>query len=222
MTRVLHVDDEPDIREVVTIALGLDPDFTVQSCASGGDAVMAAAEWLPDVILLDVMMPGMDGPATLSRLRESTETAGIPVVFMTARAQAHELQHFVSLGAEGVISKPFDPMELATSVRQHMQFSPAKFAERRENFIRRAKIDAQALADERADLADPAQATSALRAIQAIAHALAAGAGIVGVTEVGNAAQAVERSADATLRNENSRAAVEDTLDVLGAAIGRL
>ena len=113
--RVLHVDDEPDIREVVELSLGLDPDLTVRSCGSGGDGLAAAAAWAPDLILLDVMMPMMDGPTTLTHLRQNPRTADIPVVFMTARAQPRELEHFVSLGAEGVIAKPFDPMTLAAA-----------------------------------------------------------------------------------------------------------
>jgi CheY-like chemotaxis protein len=115
--RVLHVDDEPDIREVVELSLGLDPAISVRSCASGTEALAMAADWSPDMILCDVMMPGMDGPATLARLKECPQTVSTPVVFMTARAQTRELEHFKSLGAFGVICKPFDPMTLASSVR---------------------------------------------------------------------------------------------------------
>lgn len=104
--RVLHIDDESDIREVVEMSLNLDPEFAVRGCASGKDGLAAAAEWRPDLILLDVMMPDMDGPTTLEHLRENPQTANIPVVFMTARVQTHELAHFKSLGAVGVISKP--------------------------------------------------------------------------------------------------------------------
>ncbi len=78
---------------------------------------MAAAAWEPDVILMDVMMPVMDGPQTLTHLRADARTAKIPVVFMTARAQTREVEHFLSLGAAGVIAKPFDPMTLADAVR---------------------------------------------------------------------------------------------------------
>ena len=85
--RVLHIDDEPDIREVVELSLGLDPAFSVRSCASGSDALATVADWSPDIILCDVMMPVMDGPATLLRLRECPQTVNTPVVFMTARAQ---------------------------------------------------------------------------------------------------------------------------------------
>ncbi|MEJ2377928.1 MAG: response regulator [Pseudolabrys sp.] len=115
--RVLHVEDEPDIREVVKIALDLDPDMNVESCESGPDALVQAADWLPDLILMDAVMPGMDGLEMLERLRQNARTAGIPVVFMTARAQDSEVARFVSLGAAGVIAKPFDPLTLAQSVR---------------------------------------------------------------------------------------------------------
>jgi CheY-like chemotaxis protein len=122
--RVLEIDDEPDILEIVAASLGLDPEFEVRGCGSGASGLAAAAEWRPNLILLDVMMPEMDGPTTLKRLRENPQTADIPVVFMTARVQTQELVHFKSLGAAGVISKPFDPMTLAASVRSYMQ--PAK------------------------------------------------------------------------------------------------
>ena len=118
--RLLHVEDEPDIRELVQISLALDPAVDVKSCASGLDALAVAADWKPNIILMDVMMPVMDGAQTLSRLRENAGTAGIPVIFMTARAQTNEIEHFLSLGAAGVIAKPFDPMTLAASVRAYL------------------------------------------------------------------------------------------------------
>jgi CheY-like chemotaxis protein len=118
--RVLHVDDEPDIREVAEISLGLDPGLVLRSCESGAQALAVAAEWHPDIIVLDVMMPAMDGPATLAKLRENRATSAIPVIFMTARAQSREVDRFRALGAIGVIAKPFDPMTLAASVRNFL------------------------------------------------------------------------------------------------------
>jgi CheY-like chemotaxis protein len=120
MYRLLHVEDEPDIREVVEISLALDPGITLMSCASGADALVTAADWEPDVILMDVMMPVMDGPQTLTYLRQDTRTANIPVVFMTARAQNREVERFLALGAAGVIAKPFDPITLAAAVRAYL------------------------------------------------------------------------------------------------------
>jgi CheY-like chemotaxis protein len=111
------VEDEADIREVVKLSLALDPDLIVKSCNTGPDALTEALRWRPNVILMDVVMPVMDGPELLVQLRKGEDTAGIPVVFMTARAQAEEVEHFLSLGAAGVIAKPFDPLTLAASLR---------------------------------------------------------------------------------------------------------
>jgi CheY-like chemotaxis protein len=118
--RILHVEDEPDIRDVVQLSLALDPQIEVMSYGSAAEALAAAADWRPDGILTDVVMPVMDGPQLLLRLRVSAHTAQIPVIFMTARAQTDEVEHFLSLGAAGVISKPFDPMTLAASVRSYL------------------------------------------------------------------------------------------------------
>ena len=123
--RVLHIDDEPDILDIVSISLGLDPEIALRCCNSGVDGLAAAVKWQPDLILLDVMMPVMDGPTTLEHLRENPRTADTPVVFMTARAQTREVDHLKSLGAAGVISKPFDPMRLAPLVRSYMQRATA-------------------------------------------------------------------------------------------------
>ncbi len=114
---VLYVDDEPDIREIVALALGIDGTLAVRTCHSGAAAIEAALERLPDLVLLDVMMPDLDGPATLARFRAEPSLANVPVVFVTAKTMPGELQRFTSLGAAGVISKPFDPMRLLEQVR---------------------------------------------------------------------------------------------------------
>lgn len=120
MTRILYVDDEADIREVAQMALELDPEMDVRTCPSGADGIEHAIAWRPDLILLDVMMPGMDGPTVFSQLKERPETSDIPVVFITARTQAHEVAGFLELGARGVLAKPFDPMTLAAQVKAFM------------------------------------------------------------------------------------------------------
>ena len=115
---VLHVDDEPDIREVAGMALDLDPDVALTSVDSGQAALdVLKAGLRPDIVLLDVMMPVMDGPSTLERLRTIDGLEATPVIFMTARVQTAEQQRYLSLGAIGVITKPFDPMTLAGEVR---------------------------------------------------------------------------------------------------------
>jgi CheY-like chemotaxis protein len=118
--RILYVDDEPDIRTVAGMSLQLHPDFDVQECASGALALQIARDWQPDVVLLDVMMPEMDGPMTRAALRDDPATADIPVVFVTARTQPSELARLLALGVTGVIAKPFDPMSLAKQVTELM------------------------------------------------------------------------------------------------------
>jgi DNA-binding response OmpR family regulator len=116
LERVLYVEDDPDIRAVGAFALGLG-GITVKSCASGDEAVAAATTFGPQLILLDVMMPGMDGPATLVALRGLDATAATPVVFMTAKVQPTQVAVYREMGAVEVIPKPFDPMTLAADLR---------------------------------------------------------------------------------------------------------
>ena len=116
LQRITYVEDEPDIRTIAELALTRIGGFTLQVCKSGQEAIARAPGFLPHLILLDVMMPGIDGLETLSRLRVQEETAATPVIFMTAKAQRHETEHYKSLGAIGVIPKPFDPLELPTTI----------------------------------------------------------------------------------------------------------
>lgn len=115
--RILYVDDEPDIREIAQLALGLDPAFDVRTAASGREALELMDDWVPNAALLDVMMPSLDGPTVLQQMRLSGNLATVPVIFVTARAQRSELQNFATLDACGVIAKPFDPITLAAQVR---------------------------------------------------------------------------------------------------------
>lgn len=120
MFRVLYVDDDPDIREIAQMSLELDPEFEVRTGASGRDCLAIAAEWLPHLVLLDVMMPEMDGPETLQRMKADPALCETPVVFITARAQTHEVQCLLALGAQGLIAKPFDPTTLAEAARRYL------------------------------------------------------------------------------------------------------
>jgi CheY-like chemotaxis protein len=113
---ILYVDDEPDIREVVGLSLGLVAGLTIRTCDSGERALELLPQWQPDLILLDVMMPRLDGPTTLQRLRADPKLSRIPVVFMTAKAMPQEVERFKQLGAVAVIAKPFDPMRLGQQV----------------------------------------------------------------------------------------------------------
>lgn len=117
LQRILYVEDEPDIQAVAKLALEMVGGFTVKVCSSGEEALREAVAFAPDMILLDVMMPGIDGPTTLKALRELPSLAGLPVAFMTAKVQPAEVAHYKTLGARDVIAKPFDPMTLASQVR---------------------------------------------------------------------------------------------------------
>lgn len=112
LQRILCVEDELDIRKVVRLSLERVGGFTVCLCASGSEALMEAPAFGPDLILLDVMMPEMDGPTTLAALRRVDGLANTPVIFMTAKAQTHEVKRYRALGAVDVIAKPFQPMKL--------------------------------------------------------------------------------------------------------------
>lgn len=118
LNRILYVEDEPDIRLIAQMALEAVGGFTVTVCASGPEALRAAAASRADLLLLDVMMPGMDGPSTLKALRELPATADTPVIFMTAKVQAAEVAAYKALGAIDVIPKPFDPMELSAQIQR--------------------------------------------------------------------------------------------------------
>jgi CheY-like chemotaxis protein len=210
--RILHVDDEPDIREIVDMSLGLNAEFEVRACASGVDAIAMAAEWSPFLILLDVMMPGMDGPTTLTHLRKDPRTADIPVLFMTARAQEREVQQLIALGAQGVISKPFDPMTLAFSVRSHLQ--AIRLESLRAVFVQRIKGDAALLAACRSSLGTKANPAT-VGQIKKIAHGLAGAAGLFGFDQISSDAAAVEDAVTAGLGGDGNPSELTRALDRL-------
>ncbi len=117
LKRILHVEDDRSIQAVARLALETLGGFEVLSCLSGQEALDQVLGFKPDFILLDVMMPGMDGPATLGKLRELVDIEQVPVAFMTAKVQPQEIEQYRQLGAREVIVKPFDPMTLAAQVR---------------------------------------------------------------------------------------------------------
>jgi len=116
LRHVLYVDDEPDIRLVASMALELDPELRVDTADSGEQALALLPSLKPDLVILDVMMPGLDGPTTLARMRADPVLRSIPVLFMTAKAMPEEQARFLQMGVAGVIPKPFDPMRLAGQV----------------------------------------------------------------------------------------------------------
>ena len=116
--KVMIVDDDEDIRLVCELAARRIGHWDVVVAATGGEALESARSEQPDVILLDVMMPEMDGPTTLARLQGEPATAGIPVIFLTAKAQKQEVERYLQLGAIGVIVKPFEVETFAEDIRR--------------------------------------------------------------------------------------------------------
>jgi CheY-like chemotaxis protein len=114
--KVLIIDDDPDIREVTQLCLEVCRNWQILTATSGKEGIAIAIAEQPDSILLDVMMPGLDGFATLRILQQHPKTQHIPVIFLTARVQAQERQRYENLGIHLVLSKPFDPLVLADAI----------------------------------------------------------------------------------------------------------
>jgi DNA-binding response OmpR family regulator len=117
LKKILYVEDEKDIQTIAELALKDVGGFTLEVCSSGAEAIAKCSNFKPDLILLDIMMPEMDGPTTLKKLRETADCAKTPVVFMSAKTQVTEVEEFLKLGATDFISKPFDPMTLSDQLQ---------------------------------------------------------------------------------------------------------
>lgn len=116
LKRIAYVEDEQDIQTVAKLALEMVGGYEVEILSSGHEAMIRLPQLKPQLVLMDVMMPGMDGPSTLRAMRENPALVDLPVIFMTAKAQMMEVQELKALGALDVITKPFDPMDLANKV----------------------------------------------------------------------------------------------------------
>jgi CheY-like chemotaxis protein len=114
--RILIIDDEDDIREIAAMSLETVAGWEVMVANSGAQGLTRAAMYKPDAILLDVMMPGMDGPTTFRELQKNPATAKIPVLFLTAKVQATDRARFAGLGIQAVLVKPFDPLTLSVQI----------------------------------------------------------------------------------------------------------
>ncbi len=123
MRRILIIDDEDDIREVAALSLETIAGWDVVTANSGAQGLARAIEHQPDAVLLDVMMPGMDGPTTFRELRKNPATYRIPVVLLTAKVQSNDQKRFADLGVEAVLLKPFDPLTLAAQIAEALGWS---------------------------------------------------------------------------------------------------
>lgn len=118
LQNILYVEDDADIRQVTLLALELIGGLSVKACASGAEAGAADNDFRPDLLLLDVMMPEMDGPTTLAHLRRDQRFSAVPAMFFTAKVRPEEVARLQELGAIGVIGKPFDPQTLVEELRR--------------------------------------------------------------------------------------------------------
>jgi CheY-like chemotaxis protein len=118
MHRVLIIDDEDDIREVAALSLEATASWTISTACSGREGIATAARDQPEAILMDVMMPEMDGPTTFKQLQANPSTAGIPVILLTAKVQGVDQRRFAGLGVAAVLFKPFDPLTLAAQISE--------------------------------------------------------------------------------------------------------
>jgi len=201
---ILLVDDEPDIRTIAEMSLSQVGGWTTHIASSGAEAIELATTHVPDVILLDVMMPEMDGVATFQALAARDETRNIPVIFMTAKVQSHEKERYVGQGAAGVIPKPFDPMRLPTDIRNILSQPVEQRGRNRLAALRRRygetltnKIDGLRAAVEHAKTAEPGKLEAAVEAAHQIAHKLHGTAGTYGHQEVSRIMGTIELALEA-------------------------
>lgn len=215
--RILNVDDDPLMRDVVELALGFGSEFVVLSAASGAEGLAAVPGWAPDLIILDVMMSDIDGPTMLARLQENPDTAKIPVVFITARAPVEERERLLALGAAAVIAKPFYPVKLAETVRRHLQ--TIKLASAGFDFSQRLRTDAATLAGYRDKLRNGADASFVPDEFQSFVHKLAGAAGVFNFQAVSTKAASLEDAIIERRAGRGGPGTVEANLDALLACI---
>lgn len=201
---ILYVEDNPNIRALARIAIERIGGFTLHAFESGTEALAAVESGLkPDLLLLDVMLPGMDGPTILEHLRRLPQTAGTPVIFMTAKAQTSEIAHFMSLGALGVITKPFQPTLLPKEIERLWNTGVANAAV--DGDIEDALVEFRArfisgLPKQLGELQKLAQQMTTATGIDAlhpahrVLHVISGTAGTFGFEELGDRARAVEQT----------------------------
>ena len=230
MFRILLVDDDPGIRKVVERALAFDPELTIRGCGSGQEALRYAAEWHPNLILLDMTMPDMDGPQTLARLRANPSTADIQVVFLTGQSVSPPPEELALSGASGAIAKPFRLAALREAVHAYLRtpdtpatsadgFAAAS-AEERAEFRVRLRLDAEKLVALRRQLHSGADA-AVLRELRTVAHNLAGAGSLFGFEQVSSTASALEMSIMAGDSGHGTAGGVEAGLDALVEGIER-
>lgn len=213
--RILNIDDDPLTRDAVELSLNLDPAFIVLSFGDAREALAAAPDWQPDLIICDATNSGMDRATLLAELRANAATAKVPAVVLSAHAGPDDVAAMKSLGVIAVIAKPFDPEKLAETVRRHLcsvRLSAAGY-----DFSQRLRKDAATLAAFRPRLAD----ATAPEQLQSHAHKLAGAAGIFNFAAVSSKASALEIAIIDMRAGRGASEAVAANLDALLECIAR-
>jgi CheY-like chemotaxis protein len=199
LKRILLVDDDPDIRDVATLALRTTGGYTVEPCSSAREAVERSPSFRPDLIVLDVWMPGTDGLAALKALREIEATAETPVVFMTG-VQFEELERYRELGCLGVISKPFNPTALPARLealwgrrrRRRPEIHLEEFETLRRLYLAKLPETIAAMSAAAATLGAEGWDRPTLESLRDLAHRMAGTSGLYGLPALGRAAGMLE------------------------------
>ena len=213
--RILHVDDDANMRDMVDRALGPEPAFLLLSCQSGEEALAVAPDWAPDLILSDPMMPDMDGTTLLARLRADPATAAFPVVFIAGRAQLGEIPALDTRGAAAVIGPPFDAPRLAECVRRHLltiRLNAAGY-----DFSQRLRRDATTLTALRRQL----DVGAVPNELQTFVHKLAGAAGVFSYTAISEAAAALEHAIIEAREGDGAPEHITARFDALLASIAQ-
>jgi len=205
--KIMLVEDDVDIQQIVDISLSAISGYEIMLCDSGYEAIEKAKSFSPDIILLDVMMPGMDGPSTLKKLRENPDTAEIPVIFLTAKIMPQEIQEYKNMGAVDVISKPFNPLTLSERIQKNWELLHAsenssktinpKIALLAEKYGARLPEKWEEINHHWAGIETvPAEFNSRHPELTMLTHKLAGSAATYGYFEVSLAAKAIEKYLD--------------------------
>lgn len=215
--RILHVDHDPLMRDIVKLCLVNESLFILSSCTNAEDAVAIALSRRPDVILSDVMMSMIDGSAMLTRLRSTASMATIPIILLAARTEPSELERLRLLGANAVITKPFDPASLARTLRHHIGAFRIEAAA--YNFDARLRADAALLATFRKKMSTELESAATTTSLLDCAHKLAGAAGIFNYRVVSGKASALEEAIIDRRAGLGTKEIVEAKLDALLASI---
>ncbi len=213
LRRILLVEDDPDIQEVTSVLLSDMAGFEVKACSSAPEALENAPAFAPDLILLDVMMPGLDGKGAFAAFRELPATAHTPVIFMTAMVDPREIAQYRQLGSLGVIPKPYEPDTLADTIQSmwDRHQTTRLNQSRREVLAALRKLYAedlpkrlQAIEEAAASLQENGWDPQVAASLYEMAHRLAGSAAIYGFPEVSEAAQRIGRFASQNTARWNS------------------